>query len=153
VSGTVPRVYVETDKHLTSAGGQGAGLFVEYTSGGHWYLWTTCDTAITGSGCAWEVDAQALSGTPTNVASASSSADGVGVLCPDTVSMSLVTRGEVDGVTFDLPAGVGIRLGSTIGGAADPRFVFVFGHYGDASTAGVRSGLVSDPIDVVPTSP
>src|SRR4051812_45395863 len=35
--------------------GEGVGLFVEYAGDGHWNVFTTCDTAISGTSCNFDV--------------------------------------------------------------------------------------------------
>jgi len=50
---------IDADHLLTTDLGLGAGLFVEYASGGYWTLWTSCDTDVTGSLCYWEANVTA----------------------------------------------------------------------------------------------
>ena len=35
--------------------GYGAGVFVEYAEGGEWTIWTSCDSALSGTACYWDV--------------------------------------------------------------------------------------------------
>jgi hypothetical protein len=46
---------VDRNEVLSTDLGEGAGLFVEYAEGGRWTLWTSCDTALSGRACLWDV--------------------------------------------------------------------------------------------------
>src|SRR4051812_26543720 len=46
---------IDTDGKIPTEPGQTAGVFVEYAAGGHWRLLTTCDTAYSGTACAWDI--------------------------------------------------------------------------------------------------
>jgi hypothetical protein len=46
-SATPLLVDVDPNQTLSAAPGQGAGVFIEYKTGGHWHVWWTCDTALT----------------------------------------------------------------------------------------------------------
>src|SRR5882672_3572150 len=35
---------VDTDQTLNANPGEGVGIYAEYATGGHWYIWWTCDT-------------------------------------------------------------------------------------------------------------
>lgn len=155
----LPRAFVAPDQALTTDPGQGAGIFVEYASGGHWHLWASCDTGQTGYACEWDLYAQALAGTPSALKGEGLDAsDSVGQPCADSVELATSTTTEIDGVRFDLPPGTGIQLTGSIwddhagGWVADPRLLYLYGDFGDAKPA-VRSGLPGDPIDIVPASP
>jgi len=44
-------VGIDTDQTVDAVPGEGVGLFVEYSSGGNWLLWTTCDTNYSNVAC------------------------------------------------------------------------------------------------------
>ena len=53
-------VSIDPDLGLSSDAGQGTGVFVEYKTGGHWRIFASCDTAITGYNCNYDVTAQVV---------------------------------------------------------------------------------------------
>jgi len=52
---------IDADTMLDAPLGEGAGVFVEYYTGGTWVVWTTCDTLVTGNGCAWDISVRSHS--------------------------------------------------------------------------------------------
>jgi len=46
---------IDTDAQIAVDAGLGAGVFVEYSSGGHYHLRTACDTTRSNSTCQWDV--------------------------------------------------------------------------------------------------
>lgn len=57
--GTVPQevsqVDIQPDRVLESTPGEGVGIFVEYQTGGHWRVWTTCDTFSSKQICSYSI--------------------------------------------------------------------------------------------------
>ncbi|MET0591223.1 MAG: hypothetical protein ABW133_00890, partial [Polyangiaceae bacterium] len=51
-------VTIDTDAQLATEAGKGAGLLVEYGNGGHWHIFTVCDTAVSSFSCNFDVTAQ-----------------------------------------------------------------------------------------------
>ena len=57
----VPKqVNITPGETLQTKPGEGVGIFVEYAAGGHWHVWTACDTFQSGVACDFKVFAIAL---------------------------------------------------------------------------------------------
>jgi hypothetical protein len=141
-------VGIDTGQTLQSKAGDGVGLFVEYAAGGHWHLWTTCDTATSNLACAWEVYA-----TP-DTNSSISNARGESLESNDVVEMSgasvhfvASTAMGTQGVTFDANAGATVRLEVMLDGALEPRYVY----WVDKGV--LHAGAPTDPVDFSPSAP
>lgn len=61
-------VEVETGKTLTASPGKGVGVFLQYAAGGHWTMWWTCDSELSGAPCSFRVSATTRRGEITNIA-------------------------------------------------------------------------------------
>jgi hypothetical protein len=141
-------VTIDTGQSLTTAIGEGTGVFTEYQAGGHWHVWTSCDTVLTGQGCAYDVTAQVFGGTVTNVRGEElESQDFVGSQCADTAYLSVNTGSNLDGMLFDAPPGATVRVTAALGGAI----------YGDILywiSGGVpHNDANSNPADFTPSAP
>src|SRR6185295_19088970 len=80
------KVSIDPDAGLSTDAGQGTGVFVEYKAGGHWRIFTSCDTAVTGYSCNYDVTAQVVGGTVPNVlAEGLETGDSAGSACSDSV--------------------------------------------------------------------
>src|SRR5580692_11590979 len=53
--GAIQEASLDTDATVTVKGGAGAGAFVQYASGGHWDVYTSCDYDGTGNPCVFDV--------------------------------------------------------------------------------------------------
>src|SRR4051812_13377028 len=69
VCGKATNAAIDVDAKLElSEPGEGAGVFVEYASGGHWTVTTSCDTNQSKAPCEWDLIMTAEDGTQiTNV--------------------------------------------------------------------------------------
>lgn len=144
-------VDILTGATLWSEPGEGAGLFVEYLGDGTWYVWSTCDSAISGLSCDFrfiatpEVGASITSAAldpPDEDASNQVSTTG------DSLTGHFMTRLEMDGTTFQVdPPGAAVQIALWTDGVADPQLFYWQGpntiHY----------GAPSDPVVFVPTAP
>jgi len=146
-AGSAANVSIDTDAALTTAVGEGVGVFVEYQSGGHWHIWTSCDTIATGGGCTFDVTAEAIGSNVTNVRGEDlEPSDVVGSACSPAAYMSVSTGSNFDGMLFDAPAGAPIRVTAALGGALYPDLLYWVG-------GGVaRNDAHSNPLDLTPTA-
>jgi hypothetical protein len=147
-AGSAANVSVDTDAALTTAPGEGTGVFVEYTAGGHWHVWTSCDTFVTSYSCVYDVTAQVLGGTVSNVRGEDlETSDVAGSACSDSAYLSVDTATNLDGMWFDAPAGTPVRVTAALGGAIYPDVIYWV-------TGGVaHSDAHSNPLDLTPTAP
>jgi len=148
---TPMQVAIDADQIIEATPGEGVGIFVEYASGGHWRVWTTCDTKVSGLGCGFDVFATALDGDVI------SNVKGEGLEGADLVEedknypgsfhLYAETSSEVDTMTFDASPGSVVELEVYLDGVSQPRFVYWSG-------GGVlHSGAPTNPVDFKPQSP
>jgi len=118
---------IDADQTLGTTLGQGAGFFVEYHTGGTWYLWTSCDTDVTGRSCSY-VAHLAASSTIRNLSGVGlESYDGFEVSGPRSVTFSANTASQTDGVQFETDPGGSLELEIYLDGYLSPDYIFWFG--------------------------
>jgi hypothetical protein len=139
---------IDTGAALDSPPGEGTGVFVEYQAGGHWHVWVSCDTVLTGQGCAYDATAQVFDGAVSNVRGENlESQDFAGSQCADTAYLSVNTGSDLDGLLFDAPAGSTVRVTAALGGARYADLIYWVG-------GGVaRHDANANPIDFAPSAP
>ena len=128
--------------------GEGAGLWVQYRTGGLWDVFTSCDTKITGRACNFDVilSAEPPSGLadpkPHDFHTGDSASFAGG-----SIGLVTGTSGGLDGVTFLSDPGAILRVDMLLDGAAQPLFVNWIG-------GGTRQpGTTTNPVDFTPTAP
>jgi hypothetical protein len=143
---------IDTNQTMTAAPGQGVGVFTQYSSGGAWHVWWTCDSLIDTQNppCQFDVKISVASG-------AISLPETQGFATSDTFTATstqlegvTLTSTAADGVTFQTAPGAAITLSATVGGQYDGRFVFFVegGKVDDGFT-----GTVTDPIVLQGSTP
>ena len=150
---------IDTDAQIDIDKGIGIGVFIEYASGGHYHLRTSCDTTTSNLTCHWDVIITPDVGkTITNVAGENlTGSDSVRVYAPgggpagQTAAYQLLaeTSTEIDGVTFDIEPGSAVSVDAYVDAnqvetCALPYFFWV----GDGA---VHRGSPSNPLIVTPT--
>lgn len=145
---TTQQASIDTDATMTVKGGAGAGAFVEYASGGHWDVYTSCDFSISGQPCLFNIIVATASATLSNPQGQSlGSGDAVTLDDDGTISLNTQTTTDLDGMTFDVDPGATVEIDMTLDGVDHPELI-------DWVSAGqVVQGAKSDPVDFVPTSP
>ncbi|MEO5727370.1 MAG: hypothetical protein ABI134_26235 [Byssovorax sp.] len=147
---TPQQVAITPDKTLQADAGEGVGIFVEYATGGHWHVWTSCDTNKSQVACDFEVFAIPEKGAKiANVQAAETleSGDVAEELTDGSAHLSASTSTEFDGMTFDSTPGALVELEVYFDGVPDSRVVFWFGN------ETLHTGAPTDPIDFVPEAP
>jgi hypothetical protein len=141
-------VTIDTDAQLTTEAGKGAGVLVEYMNGGHWHILTVCDTAISGYFCDFDVSAQVIGGTATNLlAETLESGDIATSYCADTALLGTTTGSDFDGLWFDTTPGATVRVTAALGQAIyDNLFFWVSGGV-------VHDDAHANPLELTPTAP
>ncbi|WP_437592244.1 hypothetical protein [Sorangium sp. So ce1000] len=142
-------VAVDTDATLSTEPGEGVGIFVEYTAGGTWTVWTTCDTNTSKVVCSFDLFA--------SVDTSSELFDLAGIEIEKTDATRLQdigvayfhaeTGSDIDAMTFTTTKGAIVRLEAYLDGAPEPRFVYWFGD------GVLHEGAPSNPLDFKPTAP
>jgi hypothetical protein len=146
---TPQQVAITPDKTLQSNAGDGVGIFVEYATGGHWHVWTTCDTNQSKVSCDFEVFAIPEKGANiSNVQPETLEGGDVAELLKDgSAHLSASTSTELDGMTFDATPGAVVELEVYFDGVPDSRVVYWFGN--DT----LHTGAPTDPVDFLPDTP
>ncbi len=136
-------VVIDTNQQMNNTpGGEGLGVFITYSAGGHWHVWWTCDTNVSGLSCDFAVT---MSGTSvTNAATqAFETNDTLDSSTPDQLVATTHTTTGVDGVTFDAAPGADMKVDLTVSGLRDWRFFF-FVQNGQVN--GNFQGALTDPL-------
>lgn len=151
-SGTVQPLLavVDTDQTMDAVGGDGVGLFIEYSTGGHWHLWWTCDTNQTQQSCNFVIGASVASGEITNL-DASQLAGGFATLSSTTqLDAQSTTTTQVSGIRFDTAPGATIKLEASMSNITDGSFLFFVQ---DGKVNGGYAGALSNPLSLVGSTP
>jgi hypothetical protein len=163
---TMPvQVTIDTGATIDATGGNGVGVFVQYAAGGHWTVTTACDTTTSQQSCGFDVfiggvgsttgatdpkdPNQATSTTTaiTNIQTVDPNGDPLGFeMDQGVLHVSTNTSVNLDGFTFDTPAGATIELELYLDQVAQPRFVYWIGD------KVLHTGAPTDPVDFAPTA-
>lgn len=141
---------IDTDAQLETQPGRGAGVYVEYGSGGHWLLRTTCDTETNDTPCAWDIivtpeDGRSISNVAAEGLEAGTDSFGIYPEYPRSYQLVAKTSADVDGITFDTEPGTAIAVDSFLDGACALPYVFWVGD------GAAHTGSPSNPIVLIPT--
>jgi len=149
-------VDVDPNQTMNATPGDGVGVFVQYKTGGHWYVWWTCDTNKTGESCAFDNAVSVSKGAITNVASMTPGVALTGVMqnAPGTIEATTSTTTGIDGVTFDTPIAAGdvpvITLDAKVNGQENPGWLFFVQ---DDKINGGTTDTLTDPLMFEPSTP
>ncbi len=144
------QTWIDVDAQISTHPGEGAGVYIEYATGGHWHLHTTCDVMKDDTPCAWDIivtpeDGRSIS----NVAPEDLEADtdSVRPYPGATRSDQLVaeTSDDLDGITFDTEPQTAIAVDALLGGVCALPYFFWVGE------GAAHTGSPSNPLVLVPT--
>jgi hypothetical protein len=141
---------IDTGRTIDVSAGQGAGVYVEYATGGHWHVRTSCDSDKQNTGCDWDVLVYSLDGhTPSNFAPEDLEAgDTLGPYAnsQNTFELNAHTTTDIDGFTFDGDPGAPVTIDAFLDGTcALPYFFWI----GDGA---LHPGSPSNPLTLLPSS-
>jgi hypothetical protein len=139
---------IDTDQGMAQDPGNGAGVFVEYQSGGGWYVYVTCDSNRSGgTPCYWDIQVDLLGGSFAGLAAAT--LDSNDYLASEGPGPRLVaeTTSEVDGFTFAADRGATVRFDVLLDGRAGNGYVLW------VSGGAVNTGSATNPVDFKPSTP
>jgi hypothetical protein len=133
---------------ISSAPGEGIGVLVDYDTGGHWHVWTVCDTSISNFACAFDVTAQVLGGDVVTSVTGENleSGESAGLACPDTAYLSSTTDLGIDGVRFTTTPGASVQITGAVDGTVFPDIVFW-------AFQGAAQASTTNPVTLTPASP
>ncbi|MFL5582108.1 MAG: hypothetical protein ACJ8AO_17215 [Gemmatimonadaceae bacterium] len=145
----IAEVSIDPGATLEASPGDGVGLFVEYAGGGHWNVFTTCDTAFSGTSCNFDV---LVSADPRVQLS---HVEGYELNAFDTLSLNgdgsiqLVTDTDfgMNGMSFDADPGATIEVDILLDGEAQPQFIYA------VSDGVILKGVPTSPVDFTPAAP
>ena len=142
-------VVIDPTASMSASPGDGVGLFVEYAGGGHWNVFTTCDTAVSGTSCNFDVVISADSRVALSRVEGQDLNDFDSLTLNGDGSIELDTDTDfgMNGVTFDADPGATIEIDMTLDGVEQPEFVFA------VSEGVVLRGVPSNPVDFTPAAP
>jgi hypothetical protein len=148
-SPAIADVSIDPAASMDASPGDGVGLFVEYAGDGHWNVFTTCDTSISGASCNFDV---VISADPSVVLSR---VEGQDLNDFDTLSLDgdgsirLVTDTDfgMNGVSFNAAPGATIEVDMLLDGVEQPEFVYA------VSDGVLLRGVPSNPVDFTPATP
>lgn len=141
-------VTVDTGAELATEAGKGAGLLVEYMTGGHWHIFAVCDTAVSGYSCNFDVTAQVIGGKVSELQGEElESSDVVTSYCADTAVLGVTTSNDFDGMWFTTTPGATVRVTVALGETLYPDTFFW------TSGAVVHGDAGANPVEFTPTAP
>ncbi len=144
---------IDTGATLSSPAGSGVGVFVQYTTGGHWTFTSACDTNTSGDPCGFDLfvagvdpattlsSPSVLPSTGTNGQGSLQPGDGIRVLPDGTLHFQTITSTSLDGFTLDATPGATLQLEMYLDTIPQPRFVYWIG--GKV----LHAGAPTDPIN------
>ena len=130
-------------------------VFTEYTAGGKWRVWWTCDTLISKQQCDVSISATAAAGNISGVDAAELQGGFVTTPTPSRIEASVTTTNQVHAVTFTTKPGAVITLEATVGGLKEGpgqnRSFFFFVQ--DGKINGGYAGTLTNPLQLQGSSP
>jgi hypothetical protein len=138
---------IDADQLLDVEPGLGAGAYIEYESGGTYYVTTSCDAEQSGV-CYWDIivtplgDATVGSVTPLDL----EEEDSVTVGASNQIRLVARTSTDFDGFSFRTDPGAAVEVDVLLDNGAGNRYLFWVGD------GALRSGAPSNPVDLVPSA-
>lgn len=144
---TITQVSIQPDQLLQATPGEGVGIFVEYNTGGKWHVWTTCDTFVSKSVCAFDIFAGSsrIENLHGYAADQVEGFDSLTDLGDGTVELLVDTDSDVDGLVLDMEPGAPLTLEVYLDGQSAAPFVYWVS--GDV----IHTGAPDNPVDFAPT--
>lgn len=139
---------IETGQRITATPGIGAGLFVEYESGGRWRVFTACDTETSGFPCTWDVVASVAADDHLELVETIDleTEDLVEEVAPGALRLQTSTALGFDGLLAAAPPGSPIRVDALLDGREVPELISWI-------HAGTVQRARANPVDLHPTEP
>ena len=144
---TIEEATIDTGELLDVEAGAGAGLFVEYESGGTYHVTTACD-ADSGGECYWDVlvrpiDGGLISAGPRGL----EASDSLSFVADDELRLAAFTGRDFDGFTVQTEAGATLEVDALLDNGCGNRYLFWVGD------GAIHSGAPSNPIRLIPSAP
>ena len=139
---------IDADQGMAQTPGQGAGAFIEYQSGGGWYVYVTCDSNRPGGvSCYWDIQVDLLDGWWSDLVA--DQLEPNDYLANEAWGPRLVaeTTGDVDGFYFAAEPGATASFDVLLDGQDGNSYVFW------VSGGAVNPGAATNPVDLQPNQP
>jgi hypothetical protein len=138
---------IDTGRQIEIKMGEGAGVFIEYQSGGHWLVRTSCDTLKASSECQWDIlltpqDGNSLSNV---VGSDLEATDSVLPYGTGSYQFLATTSDDLDSVSFDSGPGASVLVDALLDTACALPFFFWVGD------GALHPGSPSNPLILTPS--
>jgi hypothetical protein len=140
---------IDVNAQLETTPGEGAGVFVEYATGGHWVVRTTCDTLKNSVPCAWDIiitpeDGRSISNVRTQDLEATDSVKPYPEY-PRSYQFVTQTGADTDGISFDTEPQTAVSVDVFLDEACALPYLF---WVGDGE---LHTGAPSNPLVLIPT--
>lgn len=147
--GEIERGLIDTDEAMEVDPGESVGIFVEYQSGGAYFVYTTCDTDVSGYACYFDIVLRAAERTPIWGVSLDQLEVGDDVIVRDqsTVRLLAYTDYETDGILVQVDEGEALRIDALLDGECAQDYLRW------VSEGVPQPGAPSNPFELEPTSP
>ena len=159
-------VTVDTGQVMSMVtGGDGVGVFVQYSAGGHWLVKMTCDTNKSGQNCDFDVKLTPDSGAITNYVAtpATTNPANLATLGANGLEATALMTNQVASFTFDTDPGMHLTLDSTVSGlryyvdSTGVQHTFFFfvskNSAGSEDINGGFTGTLTNPLTFEPSAP
>jgi hypothetical protein len=143
------RVDIDPGVTVSSTPGQQVGVYVEDTGGGHWNVFTTCDTSKSGGSCNFDMNVSPEAGATFSGVGEAHLAYGDAMTMLDDGTIQLVARTtyEATGISFDTTPGALIQVNVLLDGVPQSGLV----HWVERGV--LQDGAPSNPVQFIPTAP
>ncbi len=139
---------IDTGAAMSASPGEGVGIYVEYAGGGHWNVFTTCDTSISGASCNFDLVVSSDESASLGAVEGSDLGPTDSLTLESDGSIRLVADTDygMNGFSFDADPGATIELDALLDGEAQPEFIYAI------SDGALLKGMPSNPVDFTPAS-
>lgn len=144
-STVIEQATIDVDQTLEVDPDSGAGVFIEYQSGGTYRITTACDTKH--GNCFWDILATPLDGAGIKAAAPidlERDDDSI-TFASDTLRLVAITGNDFDGFTLQTEPGAVLEVDALLDNAPANHFFFWVGD------GALHSGAPSNPLDLIPS--
>ncbi|MSP24009.1 MAG: hypothetical protein EXR75_02370 [Myxococcales bacterium] len=138
---------IDSGEMLSTELGSGAGVFVEYARGGVWRIWTSCDTALTGLDCIYQIEVASYGRIDAVDGIDLEPFDTVDVFDDESLTFYAETDYESDAVEVFATPGALLTVSVALDGLVDPSYFVWIGN------GAVNEGAPASPVVFQPDAP
>jgi hypothetical protein len=140
---------IDPGEHIETTPGEGAGVFVEYESGGAWHVFLACDSEISGYACVWDLVLSVAAPARLAVEAEALESDDLAYVqdVDQVVRVVTTTDYDFDGVWLTTDPGETLRIDALLDGYPAHKYLYW------VSGGGMHRGAPTNPLDLTPTAP